>query len=92
MLYVLENFCKFQFLYNISFHFIRSLYAPTGSPFFPGGVTRTTSSKFQPFNPRYRSPNGRSSNQNESQSITPSIPNSAAANTRISRPISNTNN
>jgi hypothetical protein len=87
-----KTFVSLYFCIIFHFHFTRSLYAPTGSPFFPGGVTRTTSSKFQPFNPRYRSPNGRSSNQNESQSITPSIPNSAAANTRLSRPISNTNN
>ena len=68
--------------------FRRSLNAPAGSPFSPGGVTRVTSSKFQPFNPRYRSPNSRSTNPNESRNIPPP-PN---PNTRLTRPISNFQN
>ncbi|CAF1304940.1 unnamed protein product [Adineta steineri] len=54
------------------------------SPFLMNGVARVTSSKFQPFNPRYRSPpNKRSSNPNEPQNQTSSA--------RNSNPVSNTN-
>ncbi|CAF4001621.1 unnamed protein product [Adineta steineri] len=54
------------------------------SPFLMNGVARVTSSKFQPFNPRYRSPsNKRLSNPNEPQNQTSSA--------RNSNPVSNTN-
>ncbi len=86
--YALEILCTFDFFLSllnfVSIFFRRSLNAPPGSPFSPGGVTRVTSSKFQPFNPRYRSPNSRSNNPNESRNIPPSNPNA-----RLTRPISN---
>jgi hypothetical protein len=76
--YALETICTFYFfLFSLNFIlFRRTLNAPAGSPFSPGGVTRMTSSKFQPFNPRYRSPNSRSTNPNESRNPTtrPTLP------------------
>jgi len=58
--------------------FLRSLPPPSTSPFFAGGPTRVTASTFQPFNPRYRSPNSRATtaaNLNRRQSTTPSVTN-----------------
>jgi hypothetical protein len=82
---VIEILCMLEFflIYFITFRFfIRLLHPPFMSPFSRGDVTRVTSSKFQPFNPRYRP-----SNLNESRNMTPSIPNSNdPANTRLSRP------
>ncbi|CAF0919597.1 unnamed protein product [Rotaria sordida] len=52
-----------------------SLPPPSTSPFFAGGATRVTASTFQPFNPRYRSPNTRAavaSNLSGRRSATPS--------------------
>lgn len=68
------------------------MYGPAGSPFFPGGVTRVTSSKFQPFNPRYRSPNSRDPKPHQRTNSPPppasSPPNIAG---RLSRPVGNMN-
>jgi hypothetical protein len=86
------------------FHFIQflififsSLPAPSTSPFFAGGPTRATASTFQPFNPRYRSPNTRAAaaaNLNDRRSVTPSVTpnrNPPTANERPSRRIGNLN-
>ncbi|UJR25684.1 hypothetical protein I4U23_007035 [Adineta vaga] len=65
-----------------------ALPAPSTSPFFAGGPTRVTASTFQPFNPRYRSPNSRASaaaNLNGRQSVTPSANNTNRP-TAINRP------
>ncbi|CAF0760639.1 unnamed protein product [Adineta ricciae] len=65
---------------------------PSTSPFFAGGPTRVTGSTFQPFNPRYRSPNSRAAaaaNLSGRQSTTPSVTNtnrSAAVNRLARRP------
>jgi hypothetical protein len=70
--------------------FLRALPAPSTSPFFAGGPTRATASTFQPFNPRYRSPNSRATaaaSLNDRRSVTPSVNNRnrPAANERPSR-------
>ncbi|CAF0726516.1 unnamed protein product [Rotaria sp. Silwood1] len=51
---------------------------PSTSPFFAGGATRVTASTFQPFNPRYRSPNSRAAtaaNLSGRRSVTPTAGN-----------------
>jgi hypothetical protein len=80
------------------FLILRTLPAPSTSPFFTGAPTRVTSSTFQPFNPRYRSPNSRAiaaANLNERRSVTPSVStpnqNPPTANERPSRRIGNIN-
>jgi len=75
---------------------LRSLPPPSTSPFFAGGPTRVTPSTFQPFNPRYRSPNSRASTAmhlNERRSSTPTVNNRnlSTANNRPSRRLINVN-
>ncbi|CAF2000641.1 unnamed protein product [Rotaria magnacalcarata] len=74
-----------------------SLPAPSTSPFFAGGPTRITASTFQPFNPRYRSPNARAvaaENLNRRQSVTPTTANRNPPNSngRPTRRFGNNNN
>jgi len=78
------------------FLILRSLPPPSTSPFFAGGPTRVTASTFQPFNPRYRSPNSRASTAmhlNERQSVTPTVNNQKlpTADNRPSRRSGNVN-
>ena len=76
---------------------LRTLPAPSTSPFFTGAPPRVTASTFQPFNPRYRSPNSRAvaaANLNGRRSITPSVtPNQTrpTANERPARRLGNFN-
>ena len=66
----------------------RALQPPSTSPFFTGGPTRATASTFQPFNPRYRSPNSRAataSTLNGRRSVTP-VQNNANFPTSANRP------
>lgn len=78
------------YIYIDFFVFERALPPPSTSPFFAGGPTRITASTFQPFNPRYRSPNSRATTAaqlNARRSISPpntnqSLPNSLNRPTR----------
>ncbi|CAF2512022.1 unnamed protein product [Rotaria sp. Silwood2] len=69
---------------------------PSTSPFFAGGATRVTASTFQPFNPRYRSPNSRAATAatlSGRRSVTPSVGNRNFPNSdqRPSRRFDNSN-
>ena len=71
------------------FFFFRSLPPPSTSPFYAGGPTRATASTFQPFNPRYRSPNTRAvtaANINARQSVTPTRATRGTLPSTIARP------
>ncbi|CAF1175296.1 unnamed protein product [Adineta ricciae] len=64
---------------------------PSMTPFLLGGVTRVRSSKFQPFNPRRRSPEPRPTTFNESQNANSTTSNLNVNTPSISRPADNIN-